>query len=73
MRSNLQINYAKLGPGFSQKKFYKIETMKAEPTMPKMCLVLWATRVSTKASLEVMRVGWVRQAGWSGLFVLDTF
>ena len=38
-------------------------SMKADPTMPKMFLVPLATRVSVKASLEVIKVGLVRHSG----------
>ena len=38
-------------------------SMKAEPTMPKMFLVPLATRVSVKASLEVISVGLVLHSG----------
>ena len=38
-------------------------SMKADPTIPKMCFVSWATRVSTKASLEVIFVTSVLHLG----------
>ena len=40
-------------------------SMNALPTMPKTVSVPWATMVSTKASLEVIVVGWALHAGVS--------
>ena len=47
-------------------------SMNAEPTIPKTFLVPWATIVSTNASLDVIFVGTVLQAGAAPSSALDS-
>ena len=47
-------------------------SMNAEPTIPKTFLVPWATIVSTNASLDVIFVGTVLQAGETSSLVWDS-